>query len=103
MIKDSYKEFSTTIDGLPIGNNTEAITMHLVNKITKKVSNIIIFIKLCNKKLYGQAIANNVVTELYDYIITSFRYWVYYSIDRASNNEVAINQLKAKKYCKSYA
>ena len=96
MIGESYKEFSLTVDGSPIGNDAEAITLRLVNKITKKVSDVIISVKLYGKKLDGQAIANNVITELGEYGITNFRYWVYCSMDRAGNNGVAIKQLKAK-------
>ena len=61
-IAESYKEFSTTIDGSPIGNDAEAMSLRLVNKKTKKVSENLMSVKMYGKKLDGPAIANNAIT-----------------------------------------
>ena len=95
-INESYDEFAVTIDGSPIGDDAEAISLRLVNKNTKKVKDFIISIKLHKKKLNGLAIANNAITELRDYGITQFRGMVYISMDRAGNNGVALKCLKEK-------
>ena len=73
-ISDSYREFSTTIDGLPIGNDTEAMSLRLVNQRMKKVSENLISVKLHAKKLDGMAIANNAVTSLSEYGVNRFNY-----------------------------
>ena len=52
--------------------------------------------KLCGKKLDGQAIANNAMNMPRDHGIKNFRSWVCASLDRAGNNGVAIKSLKAK-------
>ena len=99
-ISDSYREFSTTIDGSPIGNDAEAMSLRLVNKRTKKVSENLISVKLHAKKLDGMAIANNAVTSLREYGINRFNYWVYNSMDRAGSNGVAVKELKGKNIAK---
>ena len=95
-INASYDKFAVTIDGSPIGDDAEAISLRLVSKKTKMVKDYIIFIKLYRKKLNGLAIANNTITELRDYGITKLRGIVHISMDCAGNNGVAIKCLKEK-------
>ena len=71
-ISKSYREFSTTIDSSPIGNDAEAMSLRLVNQRTKKVSKNLRSVKLCTKKLDGIAIANNAVTLLSEYSVNRF-------------------------------
>ena len=66
-VRDSFEEFSITIDGSPIGNDTEAVSLRLVNKKMRAVSGDLISLKTCGKKLDGQATSNNVTSELRDY------------------------------------
>ena len=64
MIKESYKEFALTIDGSPVGDDTEAVCIRLIRKSDLKVSDRLLSLKLHNQKLSGEQIAKDVVLAL---------------------------------------
>ena len=72
LIEDSYEAFSITFNSSLIGDDAEATSIRLVRRVIKKVTNIIMSIKLHGKKLSGSQIASNVIAELQDYRINQF-------------------------------
>ena len=93
-IRDSFEEFLVNADGSPIGNDAESVSLRLVNKKMIVVSDNLICLKLHGKSLDGKAIENNAISKFCEYRVQKLNLWIYFDMDKSSNNGVAINMLQ---------
>ena len=95
IINESYKEFTLTIDGSPVGDDAEAICIRLIRKKNLKVIDLLLSLKLYNQKPSGEQIAKNVIIALREHGYADLSGWRVVIMDRAGNNGVALKDLQA--------
>ena len=93
ILDECYPFFSTVSDGSPVGADAECLIVRAVDRKTHCIRQVLISVRLYDKKLSGEQIASNILLQLGRFNLEP-NYWRGSMMDRASTNIKAIKMVK---------
>ena len=93
LLDECYPFFSTVSDGSPGGADAECLIVRAVDRKTHCIRQVLISVRLYDKKLSGEQIASNILLQLGRFNLEP-NYWRGSMMDRASTNIKAIKMVK---------